>query len=194
MKKYESEKKMKKVSTIVPCYNVAGYLEKCVDHLLRQTIGYENIEIILVDDASTDGGETKKLIQKYEQYFPETVTAVFLEENLRQGGARNVRVSYARGEYLTFCDVDDWLLEETLEHVYQIAKEYDADIVSFSRNYVNVREGAINLERGTRSCFYELDTVDKRKEYLLNMERRRLWFTEQAVQIIADPGEQYCIC
>ena len=79
---------MKKVSVVVPCYNAAKYLDKCVGYLLRQTIGLEDMEIILVDDASTDGGETRNCILGYEQRFPDTVIAVFLEQNLRQGGAR----------------------------------------------------------------------------------------------------------
>ena len=107
---------MKKVSVIVPCYNAARYLNKCIDQLLCQTIGINNIEIILVDDASADEGETKKVIQGYEQRFSETITAVFLENNMRQGGARNVGMIYAEGEYLMFCDADDWLLAEALEH------------------------------------------------------------------------------
>lgn len=122
---------MKKVSTIVPCYNASDYLEKCIDQLLRQTIGIADVEIILVDDASTDEGKTKRVIQRYEECFPETIIAIFLEKNMRQGGARNVGVTYANGEYLTFCDADDWLLEETLEHVYHAAKCYDADVVAF---------------------------------------------------------------
>ncbi len=47
---------MKKVSVIVPCYNAAEYLDRCMEHLLKQTIGTENMEIILIDDASTDDG------------------------------------------------------------------------------------------------------------------------------------------
>ena len=57
---------MKKVSVVVPCYNAAKYLNKCVEQLLRQTIGIENMEIILVNDASTDDGETWGLITEYE--------------------------------------------------------------------------------------------------------------------------------
>ncbi len=76
---------MKKVSVVVPCYNAAKYLDKCVGKLLNQTIGRDAMEIILVDDASTDAGETWKLITEYEQRFPDTVLAVKLEQNLRQG-------------------------------------------------------------------------------------------------------------
>ncbi len=159
---------MKKVSVVVPCYNAAEYLDKCISQLLRQTIGVENIEIILVDDASSDQGKTKSLIQDYEQQFPETITAIFLNENMRQGGARNVGISCAGGEYLTFCDADDWLLEEALEHVYQAAETYAADIVAFSRKNVSVRNSCIKLEKGTKDELFELDEEEKKRAFLLN--------------------------
>ena len=73
---------MKKVSIVVPCYNTAAYLARCMEHIIRQTIGLENIEIILVDDASTDNGATLQMIMEYEQKYPETVIAVPLEQNL----------------------------------------------------------------------------------------------------------------
>lgn len=159
---------VKKVSVVVPCYNAAEYLDQCVGQLLHQTIGIENMEIILVDDASTDSGETKRLIQKYEQRFPETILAVFLEENRRQGGARNVGVSYASGEYLTFCDADDWLLEETLDHAYDAAIKYDADVVAFSRKNVGVHGGCTELEKGMKDELFILEDMEARKKFLLN--------------------------
>ena len=105
---------MKKVSVVVPCYNAAVYLDKCMEQLIKQTIGIENIEIILVDDASTDDGATWELIMEYEREFPDTVIAIQLEQNMRQGGARNVGISYAGGEYLMFCDADDRLAFEAM--------------------------------------------------------------------------------
>ncbi len=94
---------MKKVSIVVPCYNAVQYLDRCIDSLVNQTIGIENLEIILVDDASTDDGQTWARIVETERRFPDSVMAVSLSENLRQGGARNVGISYAGGEYLMFC-------------------------------------------------------------------------------------------
>lgn len=73
---------MKKISVIVPCYNVSEYLDQCMEHLLKQTIGLENIEIILVDDASTDNGATLHLLKLYEQQFPDTIILIPLEQNL----------------------------------------------------------------------------------------------------------------
>lgn len=163
---------MKKVSVIVPCYNAAQYLDKCLDYLLRQTIGIENMEIILVDDASTDNGETMNLLLRYEQKFPDTIMVVSLQENLRQGGARNTGVFYAGGEYVIFCDADDWLLEETLEHCYRAAKEQDADVVEFLGINVMDRDSVVSAESGTESELIELDTEERRKEFLLTVNEK----------------------
>lgn len=161
---------MKKISVVVPCYNAVKYLDKCIISLLQQTIGIENMEIILVDDTSTDDGETRGLIKRYEKQFPDTITAVFLEQNLRQGGARNVGISYATGKYLIFCDADDWLLKETLEHCYEAAEKYEADVVEFLFREVNDHEISVDLERGERNRLIVLDTEEKRKKFLLQTD------------------------
>ncbi len=161
----------KKVSVVIPCYNASEYLSQCLEYLLQQTIGIENMEIILVDDASTDNGATRDLIVDYEQRFPDTIMAVFLEQNLRQGGARNVGVSYAGGEYLTFCDADDWILKETLEHCYRAAKEYNADVVEFNRINVGERDISVELEQGNGSHLIEVDTEEKKKDFILDLKK-----------------------
>lgn len=163
---------MKKVSVVVPCYNASQYLDKCVGQLLKQTIGLENIEIILVNDASTDDGATWEKITLFEQQYPETVVAICLEENLRQGGARNVGVSYANGEYLIFCDADDWLLEEALEHCYDAAKKHDADVVEFRIKDITCHElENIPLEMGASSEVIKINTAEKRKKYLCRVTK-----------------------
>lgn len=165
---------MKKVSVIVPCYNASMYLPKCVDKLLAQTIGLENMEIILVDDASTDDGLTWGVIMDYEQRYPESIIAVHLEENLRQGGARNVGVTYATGEFFIFSDADDWLMEQALERLYDTALEQDADVVEclykpiYDRN-ITVKE----IETGEYyNELFNLDTEESRKSFLLETMRR----------------------
>lgn len=85
------------------------------------------------------------------------------------GGARNVGVSYASSEYLIFCDADDWLLEETLEHCYDAAKKYDADVVEFLIKNVYDRERPVPLEKGGKSYLIELDTMEQRKGFLLDI-------------------------
>lgn len=164
---------MKLVSVVVPCYNASMYLEKCIEHLLIQTIGLENIEIILVDDASTDGGATLDIIMQYEEKYPEYIIAVSLEENVRQGGARNIGVSYANGQYLIFCDADDWLLPEALEHLYRVALEYDTDVVEFRiKNVKNHRVEVNTIEKGSESFLREIASEEERKQFLICTDAR----------------------
>lgn len=164
---------MKKVSIVVPCYNVALYLERCVESLVNQTIGIDNLEIVLVDDASTDAGQTWAKVAGIEARYPDTVIAVSLSENLRQGGARNVGISYANGEYLMFCDADDWLDLEAAECLYQRAKEYDADVVEYrmSKVFDNTDITQLSTEEGEHSRLWILDSEEnKRKYYLTSTE------------------------
>ncbi len=160
---------MKKVSVVVPCYNVSAYLGRCVESLVKQTIGIENIEIILVDDASTDDGATWEVIMKYEEEYPNTIIAIPLEQNMRQGGARNIGITYASGEYLMFVDSDDWLALEAMEHAYQRAKEYDVDVVEYRMEKVtdDTDFSLLSPTEGSGSYLLELDKDERRKAYLI---------------------------
>ena len=108
---------MVKVSIIVPIHNSQSYLHKCVDSLLAQTL--EEIEIILVDDCS--GDNSRELIDNYVNQNPNKVRKLFLQENLRQGGARNRGMSIAQGEYLCFVDSDDFIEPDTCRVLYDSA-------------------------------------------------------------------------
>lgn len=163
---------MKKISVIVPCYNVSEYLDQCMEHLLKQTIGLENIEIILIDDASADNGATLHLLKLYEQQFPDTIILISLEQNLRQGGARNIGISYAGGEYLMFCDADDWLAYQAMEILYKVAKENDADVVEYPYKTVyDTSDSGEYIQQGNGSYLRIMDSADIKKHYLMaNME------------------------
>lgn len=94
---------MKKIlSIIVPCYNSAEYLERCVDSLLG---GGKRVEIILVDDGSTDA--TDAMLDGYARDYQNI--RVIHQENRGHGGAINHALSVARGQYVKIVDSDDWL-------------------------------------------------------------------------------------
>lgn len=161
---------MKKVSVVIPCYNVSTCLGWCMDHLIRQTIGIENIEIVLVNDASTDDGATWEVIMQYESRYPESIIAIPLEENLRQGGARNVGVAYASGEYLIFCDADDWLRVEALELLYEMIQNTDADVVEFRNKDVyeySDTETEMPVEFGGKSYQFSMVNDEDRRTQLI---------------------------
>lgn len=155
---------MKKISVIVPCHNVAKYLERCMERIINQSIGMEEIELILIDDASTDNGATLQVLMDYERRFPDTVMLIPLEQNMRQGGARNIGISYAGGEYLMFCDADDWLAYRAMEILYHVAKEYDADVVEYRyKTVTDTKESGELIEQGNGSYYREMDNEDVKK-------------------------------
>ena len=112
---------MVKVSVIVPVHNSESYLHKCVDSLLAQT--EENIEIILVDDCSSDS--SRELIRSYASQHPGEVVPLYLDENIRQGGARNRGIDIARGEYIAFVDSDDFVEPDMCRVLYETAAGAD---------------------------------------------------------------------
>lgn len=116
---------MDKVSVIVPIYNVEKYLPRCVDSLIKQT--YQNVEIILVDDCSTDNSAA--LASDYAQKNPQTVRFVKREKNGGLSAARNSGMLAATGEWLVFVDSDDWVSADFVKTLYDTAVNDNADIV-----------------------------------------------------------------
>ncbi len=118
---------MSLISVIVPCYNVEKYVDRCVESIVNQTIGVENLEILLINDASTDG--TLDKLKQWEERYPEQILVITYEENLRQGGARNVGLQYASADYVGFVDSDDWIELTMYEELYQHVMEGQYDMV-----------------------------------------------------------------
>ena len=97
------------ISVIVPIYNVERYLAQCLDSIVGQT--YRALDIILVDDGSTDGSRTIA-----EQYAAQDERVILIsQENQGLSGARNTGMAVAKGEFLVFVDSDDWLDTTILE-------------------------------------------------------------------------------
>lgn len=112
-----------KVSIIVPVYNVEEYLQECVDSLRRQTL--HEIEIILVDDGSTDN--SGKMLDEYANADNRII--VVHKQNGGQSTARNFGFSKSTGEYVLYVDSDDFIVTDTCEVLYKAAEENNADIV-----------------------------------------------------------------
>lgn len=110
------------ISVIVPVYNVEKYLERCVDSLLAQT--YKNLEIILVDDGSTD--RSGEICDKYRLCDDRII--VVHKENGGLSSARNAGLEIASGEYIGFIDSDDWVDKKMYEVLLQNLVIHNADI------------------------------------------------------------------
>lgn len=115
-----------KLSIIVPVYNMSsgGKLEYCINSLLAQKI--KDYEIICVDDASTDC--SWRILQEYETKFPEKIKAVLSPENKKQGGARNLGMQYAKGEWVGFFDSDDFASPDMYRKLLEKAESTGADV------------------------------------------------------------------
>ena len=111
------------VSIVVPIYNVDKYLEECIESLKNQT--YKNVEIILINDGSTDNSE--QICRKEER---QDNRIVFINKN--NGGsasAKNVGLEIAKGDYISFVDSDDFIELDMIEYMVNTIKKYNADIV-----------------------------------------------------------------
>lgn len=111
-----------KISVIIPVYNTEEYLEKCLDSVLNQS--YENLEILIVDDGSTDS--SGMICDEYAQ--KDCRIKVIHKTNGGQGTARNAALDIASGDYIAFVDSDDWIEKDMYMTLYTNAVKYQADI------------------------------------------------------------------
>ncbi|MDL2301841.1 glycosyltransferase [Lachnospiraceae bacterium OttesenSCG-928-D06] len=156
--------KMKKISVIIPCYNSEAYIHECFESLKNQTIGIDNLELIFINDASTDN--TLDILNSFEKEYPYSIVVIDLEENIRQGGARNVGLQYITGEYVSFLDSDDLYLTNALENLYEKAIRYDVDVLQF--NHYNFGDGVRKLvDNCKKEGFYILESEEERRHFLM---------------------------
>jgi glycosyltransferase involved in cell wall biosynthesis len=159
---------MRKISVIIPCYNVASYVDRCITSIVVQTIGIDNLEIICIDDASTD--HTWEHLQKWEQKFPENILLIRQEVNRRQGAARNVGLQYASADWVAFVDADDWLEPDYFEQLYIPAERFACDVAAcgietdYAADLVYFKEE--DREKG-KDQYIQSDTNAKKKEMLI---------------------------
>ncbi|MGN0503616.1 MAG: glycosyltransferase family 2 protein [Ruminococcus sp.] len=156
------------VSVIIPAYNIADYLPRCLDSVLGQT--YKNLEVIVVSDGSTDG--TNEIIKRYAGQ-DNRIVPVF-KENSGVSDTRNKGIEMAKGDYIGFIDGDDYIEANMYETLLDNALKYDADIshcgyqmVFPSRvdYYFNTQE--LRIQDNKRGIF-DFVTADKIEPGLVN--------------------------
>lgn len=119
------------ISVIVPVYNIKEYLERCVDSILAQTWG--NLEVLLVDDGSTDG--TERLVDELQK--KDSRIRVFHKKNGGSSSARNLGIREARGRYLGFVDSDDYIEPFMYERLYKAIQETGMPIAQGGRREID---------------------------------------------------------
>ncbi len=137
---------MKKVSVIIPVYNVEKYLRRCLNSVLAQT--YDDYEIICVNDKSPDNSD--RILAQYARKFPDKIKVYTNEENLGLGRTREKGLRYAEGEYVMFIDSDDYIRGDYIE-AYVRAMEKDS--------YDMVIGGYIRDVEGRKKVHYVSDSI-----------------------------------
>lgn len=151
------------VSVIIPVYNVAPYLKECVDSVCQQT--YQNLEILLIDDGSTDG--SGQMCDAFAQQ--DDRIRVYHKANAGLSEARNDGIKRSSGEYLYFIDSDDYLIDDrTIEKMVQGARQFDVSLVvaAYQRVNHNLVNHCVKIELMPEPIVYQAqDMIEKMYQY-----------------------------
>lgn len=152
-----------KLSVVVPVYNMAadGKLEYCLDSLVSQTLEDGSYEIIAVDDCSTDN--SYEILKSYQDRYTGRFIAIHSEKNLHQGGAKNIGLAIAKGEWLGFIDADDWITPDYYEKLIRKAEETGADMVGCDYNLTH--EHSFKVGQIVHNNNFEQTGVMDREKY-----------------------------
>lgn len=162
------------VSVIIPTYNVEDYIDDCLNSIINQT--YKNIEIICVDDCSSDS--TVDII-RYYQKIDDRIQLILPKVKGGSGGCRNIGMKYAKGKYIQFLDSDDWIDFNTIEKTLKYAEENETQITMFK---------AINYGQDSgefyKSTYYSIPVLD---DYQYKVFNRESLSGEEFFQVMVSP-------
>lgn len=158
---------MLKLSFILPCYNVAPYVGRCIESIEHQDIPQSEYEVICVDDCSTD--DTVQKIKEYQAKYP-NIQLICHEVNKTAGGARNTGMDAAKGEYLWFVDPDDAIVENVLGDLSKQIERLKVDILFFNYNYIDEEGNA----HAVRQFNGEYDILNGQEFFLTYCKKKRL--------------------
>ena len=121
------------ISIIIPMYNVAHFLPTCVQSVIDQHMKKHSFEVLMIDDGSPD--ESRSVAEGLAEKH--TFIKVFSQKNKGLGGARNLGIKNAKGNYLIFLDADDVLIAEAIPDLLRISQDNDLDILEFGANQMD---------------------------------------------------------
>ncbi len=173
------------ISIIVPIYNVENYLRKCLDSLVNQT--YKNIEIICVNDGSTDN--SLNILREYEQIDNRII--IVDKKNGGLSNARNSGLKKVTGEYLMFVDSDDWIDLETCKLSLEVIKKFDVEVVmwSYIREFKNKSSPKVIFDHNI--FFDKKDTKKKIYRRFFGLYKEELSQPENADALVTVWGKLY---
>lgn len=150
------------ISVIVPIYNTSKYLDRCMQSIISQTV--KNIEIILIDDGSTDN--SLAICKEYEKMYKNI--RVYHQKNLGQGAARNIGIVKARGKYIGFVDSDDYIDKNMYKYMLGLAENNELDIVCCKYERVFSNEDVFKAIEINKTNKLKVGKENLIKSFLLN--------------------------
>lgn len=176
------KKNIYKFSIVVSIYNSELWIKETIESIIKQSIGMEHIQLILVDDGSTDN--SLKICEGYKKIYKNNIE-IICKKNGGVASARNESIPYIKGEYVEFLDSDDYISLDTLEKVYAFFKKHidEIDIISIPMFYFEGRTGkhylnnkfdkgsrVINLREDASDVFVHINSIFI-KSNLINIYR-----------------------
>ncbi len=157
---YAEKKYTYKVSVVTAVYNVQKYVAEMIESIIAQTIGIRNIQLILVDDGSTD--DSGSICDSYARKYPNNIF-VYHKRNGGVSSARNYGIDHVDGKYVNFCDADDKLKSDALEKMYAYIEEKSdiIDLVSIPLIFFGAKEG----EHPLNYKFEKTGIIDLKERY-----------------------------
>jgi len=143
-----------KVTIVIPCYNVEKYIQKCIESALKQT--YDNIQLILINDGSTDN--TNEVILKAIEKQKDVI--YIRNKNFGVSNARNTGISNASGKYIMFIDSDDYISKNMVKNMYKLMAKYNSDIVKCNINKEYIEEKITRSEKPIYSKVRSIECND----------------------------------
>ena len=143
-----------KITVIIPVFNVENYLERCVASVLKQT--YKNIEIVLVNDGSTDG--SLEICRQFQEKYPSIILVD--KPNGGLSSARNAGIKASHGSYIAFLDSDDWVTSDCYEYMLRLAMENNADLSDVKIYQVRSEKDKLPTTNERIECFTGRDILE----------------------------------
>lgn len=172
------------ISIIVPVYNVSEFLPQCLDSLIKQS--YQNIEIIAVNDGSTDN--SLEILNRYAQTFSQI--RIISQANAGLSAARNTGIAASKGEYLCFVDSDDWIDTDTCQKAIEAVQKNNVDIVCW--NYVKeYRHDSISVQCIKTNELYDEHSIKNLYRRIVGPIKEELAFPQYLDSLSTAWGKLY---
>ena len=172
---------MYKISIILPIFNVEKLLERALNSIINQTMDLADIEVIMVDDCSTDS--SRKIMEKYSNKYPNFISLYHQENSGGCGLPRNTGLEVASGEYVMFLDPDDEYMADNCEILYETIKKFDADIAfgRYMRVYPHLNKFEVSFSPFMDNILDKYKNIDISNVNLSRIDKLKLKITDNLI-------------